>query len=132
MRQVRIEGNVVAEIGYFESPIDLYHPSLIWIASDTAEVGDVWNGSEFTPPPKTVPKSVTMRQARLALLGAEKLAAVDAAIASLPIPQKEAAQIEWEYASEIQRGSALIAQLAPALDLTETQMDDLFIAASGL
>lgn len=72
-----------------------------------------------------------MRQARLALLSAGLLSNVDAAIAALASPQKEAAQIEWEYATTVERASPLIGQLAPALSLTEAQMDQLFIAAAA-
>lgn len=75
---------------------------------------------------------VTMRQARLALLGAGKLAAVDAALASLPSPDKEAAQINWEYATEVQRVSPLVTALAPALGLDDAALDALFEAAAGI
>lgn len=80
----------------------------------------------------TVPASISMRQARLALLGAGLLSSVDAAIAAMPSPAKEAAQIEWDYASEVQRENALIASLASGLGLTEVQIDDLFITAATL
>jgi hypothetical protein len=73
-----------------------------------------------------------MRQARLALLQAGKLAAVDAAIAALPSPAKEAAQIEWEYATEVKRDSQLVTQLAPSLGLDDAALDALFIAAAAL
>lgn len=89
----------------------------------------------YVPPPPVppqVPQSVTMRQARLALLGAGLLSQVDAAIASLPSPQKEAAQIEWEYAAVVQRNSGLVPAMAQALGMTEAQIDDLFIAAEAL
>jgi hypothetical protein len=78
------------------------------------------------------PQQVTMRQARLALLGAGLLAGVDAAIASLPEPDKSAAQIEWEYAAVVQRGSGLVPAMGAALGMTEAQLDALFITASGL
>lgn len=80
----------------------------------------------------TVPYSVTMRQARLALLGAGKLSLVDAAIASLPSPQKEAAQVTWEFSSEVQRYNGLVSQMGPALGMTSAQIDALFIAAAKL
>lgn len=83
-------------------------------------------------PPAVVPSSVSMRQARLALLQAGKLSAVDAAIAALPSPEKEQAQIEWEYATEVKRDSALVAQLAPALGLESAALDALFITAATL
>ena len=79
-----------------------------------------------------VPASVTMRQARLALLGAGLLASVDAAIDSLPSPQKEAARIEWEYATEVQRSSGLVPMMVVALGLDDAALDALFIEADGL
>lgn len=86
----------------------------------------------YVAPPPEVPESVSMRQARLALLGAGLLSQVDAAIASLPIPQKEAAAIEWEYAQEVQRHNGLVPAMAQALGMTEAQLDALFIQAATL
>ena len=79
-----------------------------------------------------VPEKVTMRQARLALLGAGLLPSVDAAIDSLPEPTKSAARIEWEYSGEVWRDKALVQALAPALGLTDAQLDQLFITAATL
>ena len=87
---------------------------------------------EPPPPPPVAPASVTMRQARLALLGAGLLDDVEAAIAALPSPQKEAARIEWEYSQDVQRHNGFVSALAPALGMTEAQTDALFIAAAGL
>lgn len=75
---------------------------------------------------------VTMRQARLALLGAGRLAEVEAALASLPSPEKEAAQISWEYAAEVRRISPLVSGLAPALGLDDAALDALFDAAAAI
>ena len=84
------------------------------------------------PVPPHVPASVTMRQARLALLGAGLLASVDAAIDSLPSLQKEAARIEWEYATEVQRSSGLVPMMVAALGLDDAALDALFIEAAAL
>ena len=73
-----------------------------------------------------------MRQARLALLGAGKLAAVDAAINGMPEPNKSAARIEWEYSNEVQRHNGFVSALGPALGMTSAQIDQLFIAAAKL
>ena len=78
------------------------------------------------------PSSVTMRQARLALLGAGLLAGIDAAINGLPSPQKEAARIEWEYAAEVQRSSGLVPMMGAALGLDDAALDALFIEAAAL
>ena len=87
---------------------------------------------EPEPAPPYVPASVTMRQARLAILGAGLLASVDAAIDSLPSPQKKVARIEWEYAVEVQRASGLVPMMVVALGLDDAALDALFIEAEGL
>lgn len=110
-------------------------PEAICIPADTGSIGWLWDGETLTPPPPeppVVPSAVTMRQARLALLGAGLLDDIDAAINSLPSPQKEAARIEWEYSQEVQRHNGFVSVLAPMLGLTEAQTDALFIAAAGL
>ena len=73
-----------------------------------------------------------MRQARLALHAAGKLAAVNAAISALPDPPKTAALIEWEYSNSVRRDSQFVAQLGPALGLDSAALDALFIAAAKL
>ncbi len=77
----------------------------------------------------SIPVQVTMRQARLALNQANLLYTVDAAIAN---GTDEAAKIEWEYAQDVRRDWPLVIALMPALGLTETQLDDLFVLAAGL
>lgn len=83
-------------------------------------------------PAPIVPNAVSPRQARLALLSIGKLSDVEQALASIPGPQGEAARIDWEYATEVQRNSPLIDALAPALGLSSEQIDDLFRMAEGL
>lgn len=74
------------------------------------------------------PTSVTMRQARLALLSAGKLAQVNAAIAAIPdATQRAAAEIEWEYAQTVDRGSPFVQMLGTALAL---DLDALFTLAA--
>jgi len=103
--------------------------------TDDVGIGWTYDGTNWAAPapkPPPVPGVVSMRQARLALLQAGKLQDVDAAIAALPSPDKEQAQIEWEYAAEVKRDSALVAQLAPALGLDAAALDALFITAATL
>jgi hypothetical protein len=80
------------------------------------------------PGPAPVPASITARQARLALLQAGLLDQVDTAVAAAG----RAAQLEWEYATTIDRGSALVEGLAASVPLTEAQLDALFTAAAVL
>ena len=96
-------------------------------------VGDGWVVLDSVPAvAEPVPAEVTMRQARLTLHAAGKLAAVNAAIAALPDPPKTAALIEWEYSSTVRRDSRFVALLGPALGLDAAALDDLFVAASKL
>ena len=104
---------------------------------DPATAGCFWRGDhwEIVPgevPSDPVPEVVTMRQARLALLGAGKLAQVEAAIASMPEPQRTAASIEWEYSNALQRSNPFVSQLGAALGLDDAGIDALFVEASKL
>lgn len=85
-----------------------------------------------TAPAAPVPTQVTMRQARLALLGAGKLSAVADAIAGLPSPAKETAQIEWDYAATVERASPFLKQVAVLLGLDDEALDELFTVAAQL
>jgi hypothetical protein len=80
-----------------------------------------------------IPRRVTMRQARLALLGAGLLEQIDAAINAIEdATQKAAAKIEWEYAQEVDRDHQWVQGLSTALNLTEQQLDALFTQAASL
>ena len=78
---------------------------------------------------KTVPDVITMRQARLALLGAGLLSTVDNTIAS---GLDEAMKIEWEYAQEVRRDWESLNTMATALGMSELELDNLFIAGNDL
>ena len=97
----------------------------------------VWLDQGNTPEPApaalpVVPQIVTMRQARLVLLGAGLLGQVEASINALPEPQRSAARIEWDFSSEVHRDKPFVQLLAGALGLTPEQLDDLFNQANQL
>lgn len=81
----------------------------------------------YTPAP-VIPSTVSMRQARLALLQSNLLDAVNTAINQ----GGEADKITWEYATEVSRSDALVSNMAIALNLSETDLDNLFTLASSL
>jgi hypothetical protein len=90
-------------------------------------------GNTPEPLPVVVPSSVTMRQARLALLAAGLLDDVDTAIAAIPdAAQRQAATVEWEYAATVDRGSAWTQTLAASLGLDADALDALFTNAATL
>ena len=121
-------------------PFDVAEP-LHWVA---APVGTTLDCHAYDPTikaiiaytpeqePEAIPTEVTMRQARLALLAAGKLAGVEAAIASMPEPQRTAASIEWEYSNALQRSNPFVAQLGAALGLDDAEIDALFVEAAKL
>ena len=76
--------------------------------------------------------TVSMRQARLALLGAGLLDPVETAIAAMAGTEGKAAQIEWEYATEVKRDSPLVSGLAQALQLDDEILDRLFAVGATL
>lgn len=79
-----------------------------------------------------VPQSITRRQARLALLSAGKLTAVESAIAALADPaQQMAAQIEYENATW-ERANPWVDQLGAQAGLSPADIDQLFISAASL
>ena len=121
-------------------PFDVAEP-MHWVA---APVGTTIDRHAYDPATQSfvdyvpdseheaIPHEVTMRQVRLALLAAGKLAQVDAAIASMPEPQRTAASIEWEYSNALQRSNPFVAQLGAALGIDDAAIDALFVAASKL
>lgn len=94
-----------------------------------------WTVRDLTPGElkARVPTVVTMRQARLALLQVGLLNQVETAIAAVEDPvQRQAVQIEWEYAIEVDMTHPWVQHLATALSLGEAQLDDLFNLAATL
>ncbi|ADW16369.1 hypothetical protein Despr_2419 [Desulfobulbus propionicus DSM 2032] len=79
-----------------------------------------------------VPPSVTMRQARLALLQAGLLTQAEAAVANMAGDAGDRARIEWEYAQEIQRDWPTLTTIAGAMGLTNEEIDNLFTLAATL
>lgn len=135
MKAAIINDNVVVNIAKVADAE--FADSQGWIVSDTARIGDLYDPKTgaFTsppPPPEPIPTTITPRQARLALLQAVLLDQVDTAINSLESPAKETAQIEWEYATSIDRDSRWINQLGGALGLNAEHLDELFKTASTI
>ena len=80
------------------------------------------------PEPITIiPQVITMRQTRLQLLEDGLLDEVELLVSS-----DKKSQIEWEYASSVERQSPLIKVIGVQLKLTDEQLDTMFIKASKL
>ncbi len=86
---------------------------------------------------KRVPLVITPRQIRLALRRLYNItpAGVEAVLASLPEPQRTEAQIEWEYATRIERVHPLIDQLAAVLSQAyrvNVDADEVFVVGGAI
>ena len=76
---------------------------------------------------------VTMRQARRALLAAGLLDQVDAAIAAIAdATERRQAEIDWEYATTVERLRPWVQTLGAALGLSAEDLDALFEQAATL
>lgn len=89
-------------------------------------------GGEIPPAPPIVPQQVSARQLRLVLLAEGKLHLVEPSINALPVEQRDAALIEWEYSVFYDRSNPLIANLGAAFGYSPEQIDSLFLAAAAL
>ena len=78
------------------------------------------------------PNSCTPRQFRLALINSNiDIDTIETMLNNIQDPtQKKIALIEWEYSIEIKRDHPLISSFAQQLNITEQQLDDIFILAN--
>jgi hypothetical protein len=109
MRYVRIQDAAVAEIGDFSQDPNgvLFHPDIVWVQSETANDGDVYDGKGFSPYIKTAKQQRDEIDAKIATLEQQQLmpritretllatAVTFAAAQGITEPQLYAAQIAY-------------------------------------
>lgn len=78
-----------------------------------------------TPP---IPEEVTMRQAQQALLHAGMLDTVEEVVAQAD----RSVQIDWQKGHVVRRDWSALATVQALLNMTDRQMDELFILADSL
>lgn len=101
------------------------HGREVYARAVASEFGQI---APYVAPPTIVPKVVSMRQAKLALLQQGLLDSVNTVIEQAG----DAAKIEWQYATEVKRDNSLVQAIASQLSITEQQLDDLFVLAKSL
>ena len=104
----------------------LIAPPSYWGEDILTGIANAFANGHYEAMPEPVPeppqtRSVDMRRLRLALHQMDLLDTVDAAIAGMP----RAAQIEWEFATNVQSDHPLVLQIATALSLNINQIFDL-------
>lgn len=100
-------------------------PGLVKITQADAE-------SFRNQPSSAIPTIVTMAQARQALLQQGHLQHVSDYINGMTGAVGEAARIDWEFRTTVERSHSLVALIQAELLLTDTQVDELFTLASTL
>lgn len=136
MNAHKIEGGRSVNIIVVDSLDALPGVELVDADLHGGSIGDTWDGQRFTPPtptPAPVPDEVLMSAARKALMLAgvtDSMVRSAIAASALSDTDKQLALIDWEFHPTVQRSSPLVALLAPALGLTQSQVDDLFREAA--
>ena len=82
--------------------------------------------------PTPVPRQVPMLNARLALIMQGHMSNVDAVLAASPNVEGEMARAFFEFAQNVRRDHWVVEALRAALNLTEADIDNLFILALTL
>ena len=126
---IRVEINGVASFVPLAPGNTDYEAIMALVAAGQLNIEDA------PPPALPAMPAITARQLRLALLGLGLTGAqVDAQIATMPgtPTQREAARIEWEYATSYQRDHQLVAMLGAALGMTSDQIDTAWVGAATL
>lgn len=154
----RIQDGVVADVrqthpkGFF---VDEFAAQFVTVPDD---VGNGWtfDGSTYTPPPapyvptkeeldaiaaqeaeririSKIPRTVTRRQARQALLLRGKLALVQPAIDAIPdTTQRGLMQIEWDDSLSFDRDRPSLISIGAAIGYDSLGLDDVFTFAATL
>lgn len=156
MRIAIIENNIVVnaveiepveidgiQLGALDHARQLLPDAHVELLTDAAGIGWTWTAEAGfqapvasqadLPAAPLVPVSVSMRQAKRALLAAGLLDSADMAIAGIADDTaRRAAQIDWSSATEVHRDWPLVSAIAQALHMTDAQIDALFIEAASL
>ena len=119
----------IAEAQLIPAVARVMQPDGSWVVF---EPGEKLPDGLFGAPLDPVPREITMRQARLVLHAAGKLAAVEAAVSAMPEPPREAARITWDYSQTVERRNPFVVMLAAQLGMSDADLDALFVAAAEL
>ncbi len=97
----------------------------------TMRIKEIWSNGVLVSTeqyPEPVPDVVSARQLKRALLDAGMLDEIDAFVAQAP----RAMRLDWEYATEFNRGHPVLLTAIGMLGMSDAQADALFVAAGQI
>lgn len=117
---------------YISRPDDIFglNPTIRqWMADNPGFPVDPYQPS-ITDEARAAMPRLSARQLRLGLVSTGfSQAQVAAVIEALPASDREAAQIEWEYATTFNRTHTLVSTIGAALGISDEQFDRMWAAA---
>lgn len=131
-RYMLIKNGVAVNAVEIADPADF--PQWTLIQSDSADIGDLWDGQKLTRPAPVVktPESVTPRQGRAILIINGHMAQIQGLLDAMAGTDGELARNDFATALEWRRDWPLIEQMRVALGWTAEYVDELFVAAAKL
>ena len=136
-----IRNGVVENIADTAPPVGWSLPGMSVVQSDTANVGDLYDGTAFSPPQAPVPRALSRRQFIVGMLTEGFITAADAdalsatgaipapfaaVAAQLPADQQVIARVTIRTATEFYRDNPLMIAGLGVVGATEAQLDEFF------
>lgn len=141
---------IYAEMPPIPSPLLIYGPAdFAAAAADTPEqhvervrsilgedsavtLQSLANGDPVQPPKPRVPSEIPNWRAKVILSQMGLLEKIQAAMESLPEPQRTIVTLAWSGDAKLARQGQTVVALAAALGLSTLEVDDLFVAAEAI
>ena len=101
-------------------------------ADPQAYLQAVIDGTELPVAPARIPREIELWQAKAILTLMGLLPAVEALLPTLEDPRRTVVMSAWDNNARLARHGLTVTALAPALQLTDAQLDAMFIAAAAL
>lgn len=130
----KIKNTITGVVFPQDSINENYSNYINWLKEENEpEFVDYIEGEETEYNRQFIPKTVSQRQLRTQLiLSGFDLNDIQNAINGMSEPNKSIAQVAWDYAITFERESPLLICIANNLQLTTTEVDNIFLNASKL
>jgi hypothetical protein len=133
IRQINTVGTDSYTVVIANEPLENNHsvvnnPTLFEISED--EIPQVYQYLDIPLP--SVPYEVQLWRIRTVLKLMQLETQIENALETLPEPSKTAANYIWNYGTTVERSSQTVLLLQSVLQLTNEQVDDLFVQADNI